>query len=257
MRETELMLLVFYKHKEITHPAAFVQEVLDLWEQDGWEPFRLYNRFAPASEITRELLETRLVFGEGDKKEAPKILRLKTSLKRDKIEASFIFSHPSCNPRLKPRNGGSSIGIDIPLSKTKKEPYQFQAIIEFYASLFPDRQVRDAKVSIISQVEQEEGIYQTLFDMVNYTHEKEYIIPCRRLDWVSFFLMEELAVIRKRFARLYGGFDSFCESRDLYVKPLERSNGALLCMKREPEDTPEFFYQIMQNNQDFWQAMKR
>lgn len=260
MRDTELQLLVFYESKEITRPAAFIQEVLKLWKQNNFEPFQLYTRSTPAPEITQELLEAHLGFGKVDKTNSQKALRLKTSLKRDNILADFLFSHPSCNLQdalVKFRKGSSSISITLPLNKLQKQPYQLPKLMEFYVSLFTGKQVSQAHIAMNSKVEMEEGIYQTLFDMLNYLHEKEYVIPCSRLDWAHFFSLEEIIVIQERFEVIGGSLGSFCETHGLYVQSLEQSNGALLCMDCEPEDTPEFFQQVLRNNQDFWQVMKK
>jgi len=260
MRDTELQLLVFYEYKEITHPAAFVRAVLNLWEQEGFEPFQLYTRSTPAPEITQELLEAYLTFGEIDRTNKQKALRLKTSLKRDNILADFLFSHPNCDLQdalVKFRKGNSSVSICLPISKLRKQPYQLPKLIEFYTSLFTGKRVNDACITMNSKVAMEEGVYQVLFDMLNYLHEKEYVIPCSRLDWAHFFSIEELTVIRKRFAEIAGGFELFCDTHRLYVQSLEQSNGALLCMNCEPEDTTDFFQQVLRNNQDFWQVMKK
>ena len=260
MRDTELQLLVFYEYKEITHPAAFVRAVLNLWEQEGFEPFQLYTRSTPAPEITQELLEAYLTFGEIDRTNKQKALRLKTSLKRDNILADFLFSHPNCDLQdtlVKFRKGSSSVSIILPLSKLRKRPYQLPKLMEFYISLFTGKRVNQALITMNSKVEMEKGVHQTLFDMLNYLHEKEYVIPCSRLDWAHFFSIEELTVIRKRFAEIAGGFELFCDTHRLYVQSLEQSNGALLCMNCEPEDTTDFFQQVLRNNQDFWQVMKK
>lgn len=260
MRDTELQLLVFYKHKEITHPAVFVQDVLKLWEQDGREPFRLYTRSTPALEITQELLEERLTLAKKDRTNQAKVLRLKTSLKQNNIRADFRFFHPDCNlldPLVQIRKGGSSIGIDVPLCEIQKEPYQIQELIEFYIGLFSGRQVDHACITLNSSIAIHEGVEQTLFDMLNYQHEKEYTIPCRRLDWSHFFKTAELSVIQDRFSGMAGGFEAFCDNHGLYMQPLEQTNGSLLCMKCKPEDTLDFFQQVLRNNQDFWQVMKK
>lgn len=260
MRDTELQLLVFYEYKEITHPAVFVQEVLKLWEQEGFEPFQLYTRSTPAPEITQELLEAYLTFGEVDRTNRQKALRLKTSLKRDNILMDFLFSHPSCNLQdalVKFRKGSSSVSITLPLNKLQKQPYQLPKLMEFYVNLFTGKQVSQAHIAMNSKVEMEEGIYQTLFDMLNYLHEKEYVIPCSRLDWVHFFSSKELIAIQERFAEVAGGFESFCNTHRLHIQSLERSNGALLCMNCDPADTPEFFQHLLRNNQDFWLVMKK
>lgn len=260
MRDTELLLLVFYKYKEITHPAAFVQDVLKLWEQDGREPFRLYTHATPALEITQEMLEERLTFVKKDRTNQTKVLRLKTSLKQNNIRADFRFSHPDCDlcdPLVQFRKGGSSIGIDVPLCEIRKEPYQIQKLMEFYISLFSGRQVDHACIAVNSSIVIQEGVEQTLFDMLNYQHKEEYIIPCRRLDWSHFFKTAELSVIQDRFSGMAGGFEAFCDNHGLYIQPLGQTNGSLLCMKCKPEDTLDFFQQLLRNNQDFWQVMKK
>lgn len=260
MRDTELQLLVFYKYKEITHPAAFVQDVLKLWEQDGREPFRLYTRATPALEITQEMLEERLAFVKKDRTNQAKVLRLKTSLKQNSIRADFRFSHPDCDlcdPLVQFRSGGSSIGIDVPLCEIRKEPYQILKLMEFYISLFSGRQVDHACIAVNSSIAIHEGVEQTLFDMLNYQQEEEYIIPCRHLDWSHFFKTAELSVIQDRFSGIAGGFEAFCDNHELYIQPLEQTNGSLLCMKCKPEDTLDFFQRLLRNNQDFWQIMKK
>lgn len=87
--------------------------------------------------------------------------------------------------------------------------------MEFYISLFTGKRVNQALITMNSKVEMEKGVHQTLFDMLNYLHEKEYVIPCRRLDWVHFFSSEELAVIQARFAEIAGGFELFCDTHRL------------------------------------------
>lgn len=260
MRDAELQFLVFYKYKEITHPAAFVQEVLKLWAQDGREPFRLYTRTTPALEITQEMLEERLTFAKKDRTNRAKILCLKTSLKQNNIRASFSFSHPDCDlcdPLVQRQKGGSSIGIDVPLCEIRKKPYQIQKLMEFYNGLFSGRQVDHACIIVNGSIAIQEGIEQRLFDMLNYQHKKEYIIPCRRLDWSHFFTTSELSVIQDRFSGIAGGFETFCDNHGLYIQPLGQTNGSLLCMKCKPEDTLDFFQQLLRNNQDFWQVMKK
>lgn len=260
MRDTELQLLVFYKYKEITHPAAFVQDVLKLWEQDGREPFRLYTRATPALEITQEMLEERLTFAKKDRTNRAKILCLKTSLKQNNIRASFSFSHPDCDlcdPLVQLQKGGSSIGIDVPLCEIRKKPYQIQKLMEFYNGLFSGRQVDHACIIVNGSIAIQEEIELMLYDMLNYQHKEEYIIPCRRLDWSHFFKTAELSVIQDRFSGIAGGFEAFCDNHELYIQPLEQTNGSLLCMKCKPEDTLDFFQRLLRNNQDFWQIMKK
>lgn len=64
MRDTELQLLVFYEYKEITHPAAFVRAVLNLWEQEGFDPFQLYTRSTPAQRLHRSCWKHILLLGK-------------------------------------------------------------------------------------------------------------------------------------------------------------------------------------------------
>lgn len=256
MREAELMPLVFYESNEIAHPVEFVQNFLVLWEQDGREPFRMYTGSKAAPEITPGLLEARLTFSEKDKRDKLKSLRLKTSLKQNNIVATFLFEHPNSIP-FAGCERRSSVSVDIPISKIKEEPYRPERLLEFFINLLSNKRVNQANIQIISTIEFEEGVNKALFDMLNYLRNKDYVFPARPLRWVTYFPEEEMKMIHTQFARIEGGFDTFCDRHGLYLQTLERTDGALIRMCGDPENTPEYFQRILCNNQDFYRVMKK
>ena len=68
------------------------------------------------------MLEERLTFVK--RTEQTRVLHLKTSLKQNRIQVDYRFSHPNYNlldPLLQFRRGGLSVGIDVPLCEIQKE----------------------------------------------------------------------------------------------------------------------------------------
>ena len=258
MKSPILSFLVFYKEKQIVSPKDFVMDFCDMWNTMDFEPLKLYKGTTPVTNITRELLQEILTFSEKDKPGKHKSLMLKTSLKCNRAEVHFLFEHPDMK-RITDSNylgwqiSASSIGINISFDSINTNGnYTFDTLFQVFLHLLSYRTVENASVTLVSDIEFKTNVHERLFAVVS---GDKGIIRKRRLDWATFFTAHEYQKILRGFSNANSSLEAFCEQNGLEILMTGEFDGVILKVKEPMDNTPDYFYAMLQRTQKFYSIL--
>lgn len=258
MQRINLTMHVFYAEREIENPAKFVIDFIEQWKLVCNSPLKLYQKSTPYSEITQDLLDNYLFQKQCDKTGHRVMLTLKSSLKKDNDIAHFMFESSKPYPTTPHSSIGwkqsaSSGSISIPINKINKgSQYNFSELLGFFYRMLSYKKVSNASISLVSPLEFELDIHEKIFNAI---HTNDQLIFNRRLEWATFFTMEEFEFIIKTFQNQKVSFEVFCEHHRLTVQNIDNAGGILLSMIDMPANTPEYFQRLLTNNQDFYEIL--
>lgn len=259
MKSPILSLLVFYKEKQIVSPEDFVMDFCGIWNTTDFEPLKLYKGTTPIADITKESLQEILTFSEKDKPGKYKSLMLKTSLKRNRAEVHFRFEHPDMK-RITDSNylgwqiSASSIGINVSFDSINTNGnYTFDTLFQIFLRLLLYGTVENASVTLVSDIEFQTNVNERIFAVIS---EDKGIIRKRRLDWATFFTAYEYQEILRGFAKANSSLEAFCEQNGLEVLMTDEFDGVILKVKEPMDNTPDYFYAMLQRTQAFYSILE-